>query len=70
MGEPGGARKQKTGVEGEELPEDIAALPHSHTGRFLAPMLGMPAASAKPKADKPKPRATGAARKPKKKSAE
>ncbi|KAB8193353.1 excinuclease ABC subunit UvrA [Lysobacter maris] len=28
-------------------PEDIAALEHSHTGRFLAPLLGKPAASSK-----------------------
>ncbi|TWI10537.1 excinuclease ABC subunit UvrA [Aerolutibacter ruishenii] len=33
-------------------PEDIAALPHSHTGRFLAPMLGKPASNAGPKAAK------------------
>ncbi|GAB3749646.1 excinuclease ABC subunit UvrA [Lysobacter olei] len=36
-------------------PEDIASLPHSHTGRFLAPMLGVQPGSGKTKAEKPKP---------------
>ncbi|MCM2337624.1 MAG: excinuclease ABC subunit UvrA [Lysobacter sp.] len=35
-------------------PEDIAALPHSHTGRFLAPMLGKAPATSKGKAEKTK----------------
>ncbi|WP_084087082.1 excinuclease ABC subunit UvrA [Aerolutibacter daejeonensis] len=35
-------------------PEDIAALPHSHTGRFLAPMLGKAPATTKGRAEKAK----------------
>ncbi|WP_051884905.1 excinuclease ABC subunit UvrA [Lysobacter antibioticus] len=51
-------------------PEQIAALPHSHTGHFLAPLLGTPKADAakkKPAAKKPAPAAT--ASRAKKKSA-
>ncbi|MGJ7901339.1 excinuclease ABC subunit UvrA [Lysobacter sp. 1R34A] len=51
-------------------PEQIAALPHSHTGHFLAPLLGTPKADAakkKPATKKPAPAAT--ASRAKKKSA-
>ncbi|WP_408953276.1 excinuclease ABC subunit UvrA [Lysobacter sp. Hz 25] len=51
-------------------PEQIAALPHSHTGHFLAPLLGTPKADAakkKPAAKKTVPAAT--ASRAKKKSA-
>ncbi|MBF6024254.1 excinuclease ABC subunit UvrA [Lysobacter niastensis] len=33
-------------------PEQIAALPHSHTGRFLAPLLGVTPGESKPKSKK------------------
>lgn len=51
-------------------PEQIAALPHSHTGRFLAPLLGLPAADTHKKpAAKPAKSATSATRAKKKSAA-
>ncbi|MEI2455868.1 excinuclease ABC subunit UvrA [Lysobacter firmicutimachus] len=52
-------------------PEHIAALPHSHTGRFLAPLLGLPAADSahKKPAAKPAKSATSATRAKKKSAA-
>ncbi|MBX9403759.1 excinuclease ABC subunit UvrA [Lysobacter sp. BMK333-48F3] len=51
-------------------PEHIAALPHSHTGRFLAPLLGLPAADTHKKpAAKPAKSATSATRAKKKSAA-
>lgn len=51
-------------------PEQIAALPHSHTGRFLAPLLGLPAADTHKKpAGKPAKSATSATRAKKKSAA-
>jgi excinuclease ABC subunit A len=51
-------------------PEDIAALPHSHTGHFLAPLLGTPKADAAKKKPAAKKSASAAtASRAKKKSA-
>jgi excinuclease ABC subunit A len=52
-------------------PEDIAALPHSHTGHFLAPLLGTPkkAKPAEPAKKKPAAKSDAPAARAKKKSA-
>jgi excinuclease ABC subunit A len=53
-------------------PEQIAALPHSHTGHFLAPLLGMGPAVREPKPARKPPAAKAPAKAPakaKKKSA-